>query len=82
MNKVLDNDYLLKYICTFIPLTEEEKKLKRKVILELKHHHCEWAGYRKFCWGCEHYHPLAIRYPRYLCCCCAGLLLEHVLEQY
>lgn len=58
MEKVLNNKDLYQHILSFQPLNEIEKKNRRKVILELKHMYCEWAGHLSLCYICQHYHPL------------------------
>lgn len=58
MEKVLNNKDLYQHILSFQPLSNIEKRNRKKVILELKHKYCEWASHLDLCYMCEHHHPL------------------------
>ncbi len=71
MEKVLNNKHLYQHILSFQPLSYIEKKNRRKVILELKHKHCEWAGHLDLCYVCQKHHPLIhVRRFRKICTNC------------
>ncbi len=75
MEKVINNSDLLRKIITFIPLTEHEKKRRRKVVSELKHMYCEWSEHKKYCFICKPYHPLVInKHKKYLCLKCKRII--------
>jgi len=70
IKKVLGDKFLYQYINNFIPVSKKTIILRRKVISELKHFHCEWSYHITRCCICYFFHPCIINRsgrPRHIC---------------
>ena len=85
MDRELYNKDLLNIILQYVPLTQEERRRRKRVVSELKHLYCEWSEHNKYCYVCKPYHPLVInRRKRYRCEECESVInwMEAILEDY